>query len=177
MWAAACSLAELYTGRVLFPGKDNNDMLRACMEVAGAFPKHMLRRAPLAAENFDGAGRLLHRSVDPRDAAKVVIRPLAVPPPRDVSEATTSRVLGDGDEDWNGDRDGNGDGDGDGERGYLRSRPLLRILCPTPKDSPADKHERDLLLQFSRLLLRCLCLDPEKRPTAAQVLQDPFWRD
>lgn len=33
MWSVACVLFELYTGRVLFPGDDNNDMLWRMMEV------------------------------------------------------------------------------------------------------------------------------------------------
>jgi serine/threonine-protein kinase PRP4 len=33
VWAVGCCLFELYTGRVLFPGKTNNDMLRLFQEV------------------------------------------------------------------------------------------------------------------------------------------------
>lgn len=44
MWSVGCSLFELYTGKVLFPGKTNNDMLRLHMESKGALPKKMLRK-------------------------------------------------------------------------------------------------------------------------------------
>lgn len=44
MWSVGCSLFELYTGKILFPGKTNNDMLRLHMESKGAFPKKMLRK-------------------------------------------------------------------------------------------------------------------------------------
>jgi serine/threonine-protein kinase PRP4 len=33
MWSVGCVLAELYTGKILFPGKNNNQMLRLFMEL------------------------------------------------------------------------------------------------------------------------------------------------
>jgi serine/threonine protein kinase len=44
MWSVGCCLYELYTGKVLFPGPSNNDMLRLHMELKGPFPKKMLRK-------------------------------------------------------------------------------------------------------------------------------------
>ena len=44
MWSVGCSLFELHSGKVLFPGKTNNDMLRLHMESKGALPKKMLRK-------------------------------------------------------------------------------------------------------------------------------------
>jgi len=44
MWSVGCCLYELYTGKVLFPGSTNNDMLRLHMELKGLFPKKMLRK-------------------------------------------------------------------------------------------------------------------------------------
>jgi serine/threonine-protein kinase PRP4 len=43
-WSIGCVLYELFTGRILFPGRTNNDMLRLMMELKGAFPRKMLRR-------------------------------------------------------------------------------------------------------------------------------------
>nr|CAB3493514.1 unnamed protein product [Digitaria exilis] len=53
MWSVGCTLFELYTGKVLFPGKTNNDMLRLHMELRGAFPKKMLRKGAFTKEHFD----------------------------------------------------------------------------------------------------------------------------
>ena len=50
MWSVACVLFELYTGRVLFPGDDNNDMLWLMMQYKGRFPNRVLRRHFTAAE-------------------------------------------------------------------------------------------------------------------------------
>ena len=53
VWAAGCCLAELYTGKVLFPGNSNNDMLRLFCELRGPFPKKLLRKGAFTNEHFD----------------------------------------------------------------------------------------------------------------------------
>lgn len=53
MWSVGCCLYELYTGKVLFPGPTNNDMLRLHMELKGPFPKKMLRKGAFTDQNFD----------------------------------------------------------------------------------------------------------------------------
>lgn len=47
IWSVGCCLFELYSGKVLFPGRSNNDMLRFHMELKGPFPKKMLRKVRL----------------------------------------------------------------------------------------------------------------------------------
>ncbi|XVE91409.1 hypothetical protein REPUB_Repub01dG0007000 [Reevesia pubescens] len=53
MWSVGCCLFELYTGKVLFPGSTNNDMLRLHMELKGPFPKKMLRKGAFTEQHFD----------------------------------------------------------------------------------------------------------------------------
>ncbi|XP_040385143.1 serine/threonine-protein kinase PRP4 homolog isoform X2 [Oryza brachyantha] len=53
MWSVGCCLYELYTGKVLFPGPSNNDMLRLHMELKGPFPKKMLRKGAFTMQHFD----------------------------------------------------------------------------------------------------------------------------
>ncbi|XP_071716489.1 uncharacterized protein [Rutidosis leptorrhynchoides] len=53
MWSVGCCLFELYTGKVLFPGATNNDMLRLQMELKGSFPKKMLRKGAFTELHFD----------------------------------------------------------------------------------------------------------------------------
>jgi serine/threonine-protein kinase PRP4 len=43
----------MYTGKVLFAGKDNNEMLRMQQEARGAIPKRLLRRATFRDQHFD----------------------------------------------------------------------------------------------------------------------------
>jgi len=44
LWSVAVTLAELFTGEVLFPGRSNNDQLRMFMETIGPFSNRMVRR-------------------------------------------------------------------------------------------------------------------------------------
>ncbi|GLT91781.1 hypothetical protein SLE2022_096540 [Rubroshorea leprosula] len=53
MWSVGCCVYELYTGKVLFPGPTNNDMLRLHMELKGPFPKKMLRKGAFIDQHFD----------------------------------------------------------------------------------------------------------------------------
>ncbi|ETI26067.1 hypothetical protein G647_02844 [Cladophialophora carrionii CBS 160.54] len=53
MWSVGCTLFELYTGKILFTGRNNNGMLRAIMECRGKFPHKLLRRGSLTYEYFD----------------------------------------------------------------------------------------------------------------------------
>lgn len=49
LWSVGCTLYELYTGSILFPGKSNNDMLRLHMEMKGKISTKMIRKAALRA--------------------------------------------------------------------------------------------------------------------------------
>jgi serine/threonine-protein kinase PRP4 len=53
MWSVGCCLYELCTGKVLFQGKSNNEMLRLHMELKGLFPKKMLRSGAFTMQHFD----------------------------------------------------------------------------------------------------------------------------
>ncbi|XP_077236138.1 uncharacterized protein LOC143877796 [Tasmannia lanceolata] len=53
IWSVGCCLYELYSGKVLFPGPSNNDMLRLHMELKGSFPKKMLRKGVFTDQHFD----------------------------------------------------------------------------------------------------------------------------
>ena len=53
MWSIGCTLFELYTGKILFTGRSNNQMLRAIMECRGKFNHKMLRKAQFASFHFD----------------------------------------------------------------------------------------------------------------------------
>lgn len=54
MWSIGCTLFELYTGRILFAGGDNNQMLRVIQECRGKFPKRVIKNSELAHKHFIG---------------------------------------------------------------------------------------------------------------------------
>lgn len=76
VWSVGCTLFELYTGKILFTGRNNNQMLRSIMECRGKYPPKLLRRGSLAHAHFDEmlnfhsteedkvTGRLVTRVVD-----------------------------------------------------------------------------------------------------------------
>lgn len=53
VWSIGCTLFELYTGKILFTGRSNNQMLRAIMECRGKFSHKILRKAEFAPLHFD----------------------------------------------------------------------------------------------------------------------------
>ena len=62
IWSIGCTLYEMYTGKILFTGRTNNQMLRSIMDCRGKFTIKMLKRAKLAHMHFDEMGNF--RSVE-----------------------------------------------------------------------------------------------------------------
>ncbi|KAI0592894.1 kinase-like domain-containing protein [Biscogniauxia sp. FL1348] len=84
MWSIGCTLYELYTGKILFTGDSNNQMLKAIMEIRGKFSAKLYKRGELSHMHFDEMGNFI--SVE-RDKAlgKTTVRTLAiVKPTRDL---------------------------------------------------------------------------------------------
>lgn len=53
VWSVGCTLYEMYTGKILFTGRTNNQMLRSIMDCRGKFTIKMLKRAQFAHVHFD----------------------------------------------------------------------------------------------------------------------------
>jgi len=53
VFAMGCTLFELFTGKILFPGKTNNDMLRLFMEVKGKLPNKLIKSGTVWKNHFD----------------------------------------------------------------------------------------------------------------------------
>lgn len=53
VWSVGCTLYELYTGKILFTGRTNNQMLRSIMDCRGKFTTKMLKRSTFAHVHFD----------------------------------------------------------------------------------------------------------------------------
>ncbi|VDM31542.1 unnamed protein product [Hydatigera taeniaeformis] len=64
LWSTAVTLFELYTGRIMFPGKTNNEMLRLIMETRGRIPNRVVRRGTLRHSHFDEQCNFLYHDVD-----------------------------------------------------------------------------------------------------------------
>eukprot|EP00808_Paulinella_micropora_P023364 g68549.t1 len=53
MWSVGCVLYEMYTGKILFNGEDNNAMLKEFQQISGCFPKKTIRKGAFWQEHFD----------------------------------------------------------------------------------------------------------------------------
>ena len=67
IWSVGCVIYELFTGKILFPGKTNNEMLKLMMDVKGPFPKKMLKKGAFANMHFedDAATSFCLLDIDP----------------------------------------------------------------------------------------------------------------
>ncbi|KAK9903813.1 hypothetical protein M0R45_000920 [Rubus argutus] len=83
IWSVGCCLFELYTGKVLFPGATNNDMLRLHMELKGPFPKKMLRKGAFTYQNFD-QDLNFHATEDDPVTKKIIKRVILNIKPKDI---------------------------------------------------------------------------------------------
>jgi serine/threonine-protein kinase PRP4 len=69
MWSIGCTLYELYTGKILFTGETNNQMLKNIMEIRGKISAKLYRRGERAHLHFDETGRFI--SVERDNLGKV----------------------------------------------------------------------------------------------------------
>ncbi|UJR27090.1 hypothetical protein I4U23_008391 [Adineta vaga] len=64
LWSVAVTVYELYTGRVMFPGKSNNEMLKLMMDLKGKVPNRIIRKGLLKDKHFDRDCNFLYHEVD-----------------------------------------------------------------------------------------------------------------
>ncbi|CAF3177142.1 unnamed protein product [Rotaria socialis] len=64
LWSVAVTIYELYTGRVMFPGKSNNEMLKLMMDLKGKMPNRIIRKGILKDKHFDRDCNFLYHEVD-----------------------------------------------------------------------------------------------------------------
>jgi serine/threonine-protein kinase PRP4 len=59
MWSIGCTLYEMYTGKILFAGDSNNQMLKAIMEIRGRLTPKLFKRGQLSPAHFDDKGQFV----------------------------------------------------------------------------------------------------------------------
>ena len=152
IWSIGCTLFELYTGKILFTGRSNNQMLRAIMECRGKFSHKMLRKAQFAAFHFDDL--LNFRSVEKDNLTgkvRSLLRALVASRNRQLTFAKdVVRIMS-----------------------FSKPTRDLRTRLMTNVKGANDGEIRELNA-FMDLLDRCLSLNSEKRCTPAEALRHPF---
>ncbi|KAF2016330.1 kinase-like protein [Aaosphaeria arxii CBS 175.79] len=66
MWAIGCTIYELWTGKILFPGRSNNQMVKVIMECMGWPSEKLLKKGQLSGQHFEPGPPLtfISREVD-----------------------------------------------------------------------------------------------------------------
>ncbi|KAG5642041.1 hypothetical protein DXG03_003739 [Asterophora parasitica] len=84
IWSIGCTLYELYTGKILFPGRSNNQMLLLMMELKGRFNSKMIKKAKFGDMYFDEMGGFESVETDRVTGAGVVRKVHIAKPSRDL---------------------------------------------------------------------------------------------
>mmetsp|Transcript_76548 Transcript_76548/g.123800 ORF Transcript_76548/g.123800 Transcript_76548/m.123800 type:complete len:604 (-) Transcript_76548:89-1900(-) len=71
VFAIGCTLFELFTGKILFPGKNNNDMMRLFMEVKGKLPNKMIKTGTVWKQHFDDSMDFKYQDVNKATRKKI----------------------------------------------------------------------------------------------------------
>ncbi|XP_025830465.1 serine/threonine-protein kinase PRP4 homolog isoform X2 [Agrilus planipennis] len=94
MWSAACTVYELYTGRILFSGKSNNQMLKFFMDLKGKFPNKVIRKGAFREQHFDANCNFLYHEIDKVTEREKVVVMSVVKATRDLqSELVAGQAL------------------------------------------------------------------------------------
>lgn len=64
MWSVGCTIYELYTGKIMFSGKTNNQMLKFFMDLKGKMPNKLVRKGQFKEQHFDSNCNFLYHEVD-----------------------------------------------------------------------------------------------------------------
>lgn len=72
VWSAATTIYEVATGDVLFPGRNNNHMLKLIMEVKGKVPSKLIRAGLLGSQHFDDNLDFIYQARDTFTKMEVV---------------------------------------------------------------------------------------------------------
>lgn len=64
LWSVAVTLFELYTGKIMFPGKTNNEMLKLFMDLRGKMANKLIKKAVNKDKHFDESCNFIFRDQD-----------------------------------------------------------------------------------------------------------------
>jgi len=76
-WSTGCTIYELYTGKILFSGKSNNQMLKFFMDLKGKIPNKIIRKGQFRELHFDQNCNFLYQEIDKiTEKEKIVSMPV-----------------------------------------------------------------------------------------------------
>ncbi|XP_057328015.1 serine/threonine-protein kinase PRP4 homolog isoform X2 [Microplitis mediator] len=84
MWSVGCTIYELYTGKIMFSGKTNNQMLKFFMDLKGKMPNKLIRKGAFKDQHFDINCNFLYHEVDRVTEREKIVVMSTIPPTRDL---------------------------------------------------------------------------------------------
>lgn len=84
MWSMGCTIYELATGKILFPGKTNNHMLLLMQQLRGKFTAKQLKKCQFAAQHFEDNNTFISREVDSSTGEELAKRVNTTQPTEDL---------------------------------------------------------------------------------------------
>ena len=144
MWSVGCTLYELYTGKIMFPGRTNNQMLKYFMDLRGKeeFPPKLLKRSVELNGSGDRSRALVHKHFD--EMYNFIYQDVDR-----ITEKEKRKVMGN----------------------IPKTRDLAEELMAGQQLTEPMKRK---VLQLKDLLDKILALDPAKRISPRQALMHSF---
>eukprot|EP00057_Strongylocentrotus_purpuratus_P006106 XP_011660580.1 PREDICTED: serine/threonine-protein kinase PRP4 homolog [Strongylocentrotus purpuratus] len=90
MWSTGCTIFELAAGKIMFPGKTNNHMLKLFMDLKGKMPHKIIRKGILRDKHFDPNCNFKYVEVDKVTEREKVTVMTVINPTKDL----TTELLG-----------------------------------------------------------------------------------
>eukprot|EP00979_Chaetoceros_neogracilis_P001952 scaffold349_cov267-Chaetoceros_neogracile.AAC.47 len=146
LWSVAVSLVELFTGTVLFAGRNNNDMLKKIVECIGPVSNKMIRRHVLSFKQMGlqphfepivagGSNYNFRKQEFDKVTGKPIIRVMSA------------------------------------SSGTVSVKQIVQVLL---KSRSATDNRADVI-KFGEFLSKCLVLDPQKRMNIDEALDHDFF--
>ncbi|XP_013179478.1 PREDICTED: serine/threonine-protein kinase prp4 isoform X2 [Papilio xuthus] len=84
MWSTACTIYELSTGKIMFSGKSNNEMLKYFMDLKGKIPNKIAKKGQFKDQHFDANCNFLYHELDKITEREKVVIMSSIKPTRDL---------------------------------------------------------------------------------------------
>lgn len=90
LWSVAVTLYELYTGKIMFNGRSNNEMLKQFMDFRGKMSNKFIKRAVLKEKHFDSDCNFIFMETDKITKLEKVSVLANIPVTRELSKDITT---------------------------------------------------------------------------------------
>ncbi|XP_047543723.1 serine/threonine-protein kinase PRP4 homolog [Vanessa atalanta] len=84
MWSTACTIYELSTGKIMFSGKSNNEMLKYFMDLKGKIPNKIIKKGNFKDQHFDVNCNFLYHELDKITEREKIVIMSSIKPTRDL---------------------------------------------------------------------------------------------